>query len=142
MALITLDATIKQSISDHPNLSWDNSPVEREVQFIACDQFNLIDKRVVLIMELHLNMGSVRKIPIGYTLSNSIYLNTTTFEIAKDGDGNIITNPANLDPDEDWMTEVDIWLNSMINVAIADKILIQTAITNLDESQQYFDQYY
>jgi len=142
MALITLDATIKQSISDHPNLSWDNSPVEREVQFIACDQFNLIDKRVVLIMELHLNMGSVRKIPIGYTLSNSIYLNTTTFEIAKDGDGNIITNPANLDPDEDWMTEVDIWLNSMINVDIADKILIQTAITNLDQSQQYFDQYY
>jgi hypothetical protein len=142
MALITLDTTIKQSISDHPSLSWNGSPVEREVQFIAFDQFNVIDKRVVLIMELQLTMGGVKKIPIEYKLSASIYLNTVTFDVAKDEDGNIITNPDNLDPQENWMTEVDIWLNSIINVVVADETLIQTAITNLDQSQHYFDQYY
>lgn len=149
MALITIDRNIIAEISDHPKLKWEDNAVKRKVRFI---QFNRYDPTAGIIsldleLELLYNIDNSKKKVINYILSNDVYLNVATTQIAKKTITNedlttyevIINDPLELPEENNYMSEVDYWFNLMANEAIPNKYLIQQAILNLDNNQKYFD---
>lgn len=118
---------IKKQISNHPNMSWDGSAVERWVTFERFSRYDLTIKAIELELLLTLESPTgiiLTRVPIVYKLHDNLWMDAT---------GAFTSEELGV------LTEVDFWLNLMVNTPITDKSLIETGIQNLDTDSHFFD---
>lgn len=124
---------IKTQISDHPLITTNSSgdQIKRYVQFTGYSGFDLTISHVILklLVTLESPEGNIITTPtyLEYKLHTDIWFNAK---------GEVVTSDS-LDA---VITEYDYWLGQMINEPVADGVLIQNGIQNLDQNFQYFNQ--
>jgi|SRR6478735_1281245 len=124
-----MEFLVKKQITDHKKMSWENNPVNRFVEFIRFSRYDLKLKIVELDLLLTLESPEsniILSTYITYSLHSDIWF---------DLDGNVTTEELGV------ITELDYWLNKMVNVNVSDRILIEEGIENLDIKFDYFDQF-
>lgn len=124
---------IKTQISNHPLITTNSSggQIKRYVQFTGYSGFDLTISHVILkfLVTLESPESNIIATPtyLEYKLHTDIWFNSQ---------GQVVANSS---PDA-VITEYDYWLGQMINVAVADGVLIQNGIQNLDQNFQFFNQ--
>jgi len=124
-----MEFIVKKQITDHKKMSWENNPVNRFVEFIRFSRYDL--KLKIVELDLLLTLES----PEGNVILSTYITYPLHSDIWFDIDGNVTTEELGV------ITELDYWLNKMVNINVSDRILIEEGIENLDIKFDYFDQF-
>lgn len=146
---ITINKIIEKEISNHPNLKWNDLAVKRSVKFLGYPTFMHEDEIVTLAFRVvnklvENDQATWKTVDVIYQLRNDIYINITTQAQANAAElvrinGEIVTDKSIIPNEINYMSEFDYWFNLIANQPVPDRILIESAITNLDTYQHYFD---